>query len=659
MNRKISIPANIRYVSTVMLLLLGLNFLLRVAFLLNNFAQAQAIESRELLSAFLMGVRFDLATILIVNGLIFLFLMTPLRMHSRMLTYKVINVFVLILNIPVLLLNGVDVIYFGFSERRLTHELYTTRGDLLNVPPREYFEFWPYILGVGIVIFALYKILSKLTIRSMKKAGDQPREMVRPRSWVLPLIAGLFIITGIRGGLQHQLRPGNAFITDNHFAGFLGLNSAYTVINSMFVMKRDKPPVLVDESEAIETVRFAVHNDFDLEFASDEYPLLRKTCFDSPEKDYNVVVLILESFNADNVGVLTDTPLEESITPAFDQLAAEGMLYTNYHSNGSRSVEALPAILNSIPELYSRPIIGSEQEKNANWGIGNMLESRNYHTSFFHGGKNGTMGFDRYCKTSGLNHYFGKDEYPEPERDYDGAWGIYDDPFMQNMHTEMCAFPEPFFSAYFSISNHHPFGMPESGYEHIKERTDLTPFQRTTQYSDEALGHFFEKAKQEDWYERTIFIVTADHTNHDWSDPDKTVMDYSHVPLLIIGPEVETGVSDLPANHINLLPTLIDLLQLDTYHASTGVSLFSKGNSPRVLTDQGVITLACDSRAVSTGLQTPKCFQHFYHDGVWYGSDQNIKLPPGLQKEMEFELKSFYQVIRDLRMQNRMVPESL
>ena len=126
------IPGNVRYSLLVVGVLLILNFLLRLVFLYYNFSRAEHISIYYIFKALLIGLRFDLATIMIFNGIIFLFLSLPLAVNRSLRTFRIVNVLILLINIPILVVNTIDVVYFGFADKRITHELYTTNISRLN-----------------------------------------------------------------------------------------------------------------------------------------------------------------------------------------------------------------------------------------------------------------------------------------------------------------------------------------------------------------------------------------------------------------------------------------------------------------------------------------------------------------------------------------------
>lgn len=637
----------------VVALLLFANFLLRLGFALYNGLHLQAVSFADLALAFGVGVRFDLATIMIFTGLVFLILLLPIPALHRESAYKRFNIFILMLNLPVFLVNAVDIVYYGFAEKRLTHELYSIKfGDVTTTAGAGFFDFWWLLFLVGSLTYGLSRLMWWATQRVLESPAE-PRKYGKIPVWLAPLVGGGLIFLCIRGGFQQlPLRPSMAFVSASNFAGNLGLNSAYTVVSSLMLEKDTRLDLLPDE-QANETIRRMVVNDFDQEWAGPAYPLLRRADFPGPEKRYNVVMIIVESLDALHVGSIVPNDTAPSLTPFIDSLAKTGLLFTRFHANSNRSIEALPAILNSLPDIYGRPLIGSAHENINHWGIGNILHARGYNTSFYHGGRNGTMGFDNYSRISGLEDYFGLDEYPESERDYDGNWGIFDSPFFAWWGDQLNQTPEPFLSVLFTISNHHPFTLPENGYEDIKHLR-ATPYQKTIAYTDRVLEEFFTRIDTMPWKDSTLFVITADHCFFEPTHPTQNSISHSHIPLLLIGPGIEPGVSRKISNQINIMPTLIEALRLDTWHSSGGVSLLSDKPAFAITNNMGIVTLMHDSLTWSTDFVRPRTW--FYEkDGAWKAVGDPMQMPEAQRKEMDLEARAGFQTFLNIRANNAVI----
>ena len=131
----------------------------------------------------------------------------------------------------------------------------------------------------------------------------------------------------------------------------------------------------------------------------------------------NVVLIIMESFSKEYSGYLNGN---DGYMPFLDSLMQESLHFPNAFANAKKSLEALPAILASIPALMETPFVSSPYSANKINSLPRQLKNSGYHTSFFHGGINGTMGFDDFAR-------------------------------------KLNTFPRPFFTCLFSLSSHHPY----------------------------------------------------------------------------------------------------------------------------------------------------------------------------------------------------------
>lgn len=203
-----------------------------------------------------------------------------------------------------------------------------------------------------------------------------------------------------------------------------------------------------------------------------------------------------------------------------------------------------------------------------------LLGEEGYETAFFHGAPNGSMGFSAYMQLAGVKHYFGKSEYNN-DKDFDGVWGIWDEPFMQYMAKELNNFQQPFFAGFFSLSSHHPFKVPTQ-YEGKFPKGPL-PVQEPVGYTDYALRQFFKTASQTSWFNNTLFVICADHATVSHLPEYKTSANSVAIPIIFYHPNDESlrGVSDKLVQQIDIMPTVMNYLGYDKPYFSFGFDAFS------------------------------------------------------------------------------------
>lgn len=275
----------------------------------------------------------------------------------------------------------------------------------------------------------------------------------------------------------------------------------------------------------------------------------------------NVVLIVVESLARDYTGFLNGAPY----TPFLDKLAKnpDAVVFPFCFANGTKSIEMAPSIFAGMPNLMEDFFITSSYSTNRFTNVFGWMKSIKYTTQFFHGSNNGTMGFRSFFKGGGLQEYYGIDEYPNKEVDFDGHWGIFDEPYLQYVSKKLTLNQQPFFSSVFTLSSHHPYAIPES----LKSKfpgSNLT-VQKTIAYADYSLEKFFQSACKEPWFENTIFIITGDHTSHGTLGYFYSPSGHYEVPFMIFAPgkgailhsNFTKEITQKSCSQLDILPTTL------------------------------------------------------------------------------------------------------
>jgi phosphoglycerol transferase MdoB-like AlkP superfamily enzyme len=292
----------------------------------------------------------------------------------------------------------------------------------------------------------------------------------------------------------------------------------------------------------------------------------------------NVVIITMESFSREYVSFFNpDLSASETYTPFLDSLAGESLCFMRAFANGRQSVSALPAICAGIP-YAEQTFVSSPYASNEFTGLGNLLSEKEYHTSFFHGANNGSLGLDAFMKRAGYKHYFGKDEYGN-NADYDGSWGIRDEAFFGFFADKLNTFPQPFHSVIFSLSSHHPYSLPEHYADSFPKLE--SPKLRAYRYSDNALRSFFKAAAQSDWYENTLFIITADHGAQSKNPRYANPVGAYAVPIIFFNPADSDlkGTDSTVVQHLDIMPSVLAYLNYEKPFFAFGKNVFKSRHS--------------------------------------------------------------------------------
>ena len=556
-------------------LLMGAYTLLRLGFYLFNLTTFQGIGAGAVALAFGHGLRFDVAALLWLNlPLVLLSLLVPVRARRGQLVLRALFV---ALNLPGLLLNVIDWQYFKFIGRRLSNEWHTIGDDLAQQAGQIGAHYWYLavpLLGLAYLLWRLCPMPTPAELAAARAAPGGPQRWAQAAVEFL-LLVGL-VVLGLRGGWQLKpLRTGTAFELPPAVLGHLALNSTFTVLKSF-----DEVPV--------ERVAYFA-SPAALRPALAAAPLPRRLAPPTPD---NVVLLLLESFASEYTGV--ENGGQGGYTPFFDSLAtAPGarLLRDNY-ANGRRSIEALPAVLAGLPSLLDEPFITSSFQTAELHGLGELLGRHGYTTALYHAGANGTMGFDMFGGIAGMQHYYGLNEYPggAASPNYDGHWGVFDEPYLHYFNRQLTATKPPFLAALFTLSAHDPFTLPRPYQGKLPAGTQ--PIHPTIAYADLALRHFFAEARRQPWYAHTLFVLTADHTSQTDRPGYQNPLGAHRTPLLFFRPGAPLPAvpphrisqqADVPASVLDVL----GLAQEQPRLLPFGSSVFDAGSPGRAVFREG------------------------------------------------------------------------
>lgn len=566
-------------------LLFGLYMLLRAVFYVLNYnAFAEAGLGATVL-AFLHGLRFDVAAIFAINSLFILLSLFPVGNTLHKNYQRVLKWVFILTNLPFIALALVDVEFFKFIGRRSSNEIFAITDDIIEQFGQLVTYYWYLILGFALLMYAFTKVYPKVN----QVASQAIPSKVWLRGVRLIVVAG-FVVLGIRGGLQLKpLRPSHAFVLEPAALGHLTLNSPFTFIKGIGQTKLEEKSYFASDDALLDA----------LEFTPGTYAAQT-----GPVKKDNVVILILESFAAEYVGALNNG---QGYTPFLDSLATEGVLFQHAFANGRKSIEALPSILAGVPSLMLEPFITSPYQANNLYGLGTLLQQQNYKTAMFHGAANGSMGFNDFSRRAGVQQYFGMDEYPEQSRkhDFDGQWGIFDEPYLQYVSQKLTDIDKPFMATIFTLSSHQPYTIPDK-YKKTFPKGELE-IHESIGYADHALKEFFQSAAKQPWYQNTLFVITADHTQKSINPTYQNELGHYRVPLLLFHPSGNLPKihADKIAQHADIPATVVDYLNLPTDKllpfghslldsTHEGQAVFFTGNAYMLVQPSGVTELKPD-----------------------------------------------------------------
>lgn len=535
-----------------LLLVMAIYSLSRLFFYWVNSDLYPDVSRAHLWEMLLGGTRFDLTALLYLNSvyIVLSLLPLPLSWRSNKVYRRVLDGFYLVPNIVGVVANMVDTIYVRWNDRRTTCNVFTefaNDDNLGSIILTAMGQYW-YVMLFGVAMIVLL-----VAGRRVVWEKREPYRFYYVLETAILLTSIYFMVIGIRGGFGAYTRPitiSNALqYTNQPGETAIVLNTPFSLMKSLENQTYVNPHYFSEQS--LEQVMTPLHT------SSNSTSGLTSN---------NVVVLILESFSSEY--------LREGYAPFLDSLLHESVTYTHTYASGRKSIDAMPSVLSSIPMLIE-PYIVTPYSTNEVMSIASCLKNKGYTTAFFHGAPNGSMGFQAYARSAGFDAYYGMDEYDGPEA-FDGTWAIWDEEFLQYYGRTMCALQEPFLTAVFTASSHHPYRIP-ARYEGVFPEGEIA-MHKCIGYSDMALRRFFEYARQQSWFEHTLFVITADHTNQllHAEDPRRALYE---IPIAFYGAGLKPELRDEVVSQIDIMPSVLSFLGYDEPYIAFGENVLTQPKS--------------------------------------------------------------------------------
>jgi len=541
----------------------ALFLLCRIIFIIANKEYYSDTEFSHLLKLIYGGLKFDFASIFYLSAVSFFMMIIPMKFSLKSTYTKIAKYFFVIPVSIGLFANLYDTAMFPFNGRRTNFSFFkefSNENNLLGVLLKGFVDFWPLTLAAAVMIFCLVKFYYRPKIKEEDFLDKKYTLKVLP----ITLLFIYFFMAGLRGSLiidaDHRpmnMNNANEYIKKSNESAIV-LNTPYCILRTAGKISFSDPDYF--PKDELETIYTPLHT-----------PKKEKEL-----KKLNVVILILESFGKEYSGFFNNN---EGYTPFLDSLYQQGLSFLNSFATGRKSIDAMPSILAGIPYLTDHFFMGMYSNNKVN-SIASLLKTKGYYTAFYHGAPNGSMGFLNFSKLAGFEDYYGMTEYCNDTRfnamnDFDGHWAIWDEEFLQFYAKSMNEIPQPFVTACFTATSHNPFRIPEKYKERFQEGPQ--PITKCIQYTDNAIRNFFNTMKKYPWYENTVFVITADHTNQTLSHEYTTDRNIFKVPILFYHPGSNIKkISQKLVCQTDITPSILDYLGFDEPYIAFGNSFFSQ-----------------------------------------------------------------------------------
>ena len=297
---------------------------------------------------------------------------------------------------------------------------------------------------------------------------------------------------------------------------------------------------------------------------------------EGPEVRRNIVLITIESMSA---GFMERFGNKDAITPVLDSLYGMGMAFNRVYATGNRTVRGLEAVTLSLPPCPGQSII-KRPNNGGMHSIGALLRDKGYNVTYFYGGNSYFDNMETFFSGNGYDIVDQKSYAPE-EITFQNIWGVCDeDAYRKVIATlgEQAASGKPFFAHVMTVSNHRPFTYPAGK---VRIPHDSKSRAGGVLYTDYALGEFFAQASEQPWFDDTIFLITADHCASSAGKTEIPLQKY-HIPAVIFAPGfVAPQQIDRIVSQIDLMPTLLSLLNMNYDSHFYGRSVFDPAFTER------------------------------------------------------------------------------
>ena len=590
-------------------LLYAVLMLCRTAFYLYNAAVLGPLTWAEAWPLLAGALKFDTASVVYADGVFILLSLLPLPLRERRWYRAVLFWYYVAVNaVLVVATNLADTVYFRYTQKRFTADeiFFADNDNSLQLVGKFMAENW-YLVLLWIALIALLAWGYRRKVRE---------ESLFNRGWayyigntaVLAAAVGLSI-AGVRGGMTRMTRP----IT-------LSNATLYTADSGKANLILSNPFCILRTIGSAGSVKYKKH------FAPEELAR-RFTPVHQPADSAavnlagrNVVVFIMESMSAEHSAYLCPEVYADrevkGFTPFLDSLMQNGLVFKRMYANGTRSIQAMPSVLGSLPS-FRTPFVLMPQSLGESRQLPAMLADKGYATLFFCGSEHGSMGFGAYARSAGVERLVSREDYEARHGtgDFDGYWGIWDEPFLQFMGEELAATPEPFFATLFTLSSHHPFVVPEQYAATLPD--GYTRIHKGVAYDDQAFRRFFHRFGGEEWFRRTIFVFVADHVSSEkFAEKTRSYPGNMHIVGFIHTPDgaLQGEVREV-TQQLDIMPTVLGLTGNTEPYFAFGRDVLNEPQRPRwsvsydgkfrALTDDGAVVLDDSGTEVQECPATP------------------------------------------------------
>ncbi len=445
------------------------------------------------------------------------------------------------------------------------------------------------IQPLDILFFADVLLLGALIL---SKRMEKDMRTIKKRM-ALPLIAAALLISLFNLSLAESDRPDllTRGFDRTYIVKYLGMYN-YALYDTVESLKASSQRVMADSDDNTEVLNYTKSN----------YASPNEAYFGAAE-GMNVIYLHLESFQT----FLIDYELDgQEVTPFLNSMVDDQntMYFDNFfHQTAQGKTSDAEFMLEN--SLFGLPKGSAFITKGQNTyqAAPAILKEEGYTSAVFHGNNGTFWNRSEIYKSFGYDHFFDIESYPDTTQADMAEYGLMDKPFFEQSAPLLESLPEPFYTKFITVAHHFPYKMDQQMATIEKGTTgdaSVDNYFQTARYADEAIKQFFEQLEASGLADNTMIIMYGDHygisDNHNEAMAEVLSKDITpvenaklqRVPLFIHVPGMDGGLNDTYGGQIDLLPTVLHLLGVDTQnYVHFGTDLLSEEHEELVMFRNG------------------------------------------------------------------------
>lgn len=474
----------------------------------------QHISISEIINGFYHAMNLDLAT---ASYLLIIPLLLSLieSVYSISLWKKINRIYTVLILVIYNLIAATEIGVYAEWKTKITYKSlsYLKHPDEIfnSASTSQFIILLLFVIGITLIFYKIHNYFIFQSTPSKKVWRYSPLVIIS----ITPLL-----VLGMRGGVQEiPINQSQSFYSKHDILNCAATNTGFNLYISIYenIKNLNKNPFEyypVYEADSIVQALLNYPTDSTIQILNTNRP--------------NIVLLILESWSADLIESLGGKP---GVTPQFKALEKEGFLFTNIYASGMRSEQGMASIFSGFPaHPISSATVQPDKQRKLNT-LTQTLNKEGYTSSFYFGGQLIYGNIKSYI----IHNQFDKilEIYDFSDTLPQGKLGIHDEFTLNQQLNDLNSEKQPFFSALFTLSSHSPYDQPMQNA--ISWGGNENDYLNSAYYSDYALGQFFSNAKNEPWYDNTLFILVADHSHNSYNNWHIFHPNYHRIPMLFYG----------------------------------------------------------------------------------------------------------------------------